>query len=144
MHNNPRYTAAMGVIRAEFTFANPADRNLQPISTIALVDTGAVHLCLPEHMAIQLDLRELEQREVTLANGHRITVPYCGPVEIRFRNRRCFTGAMVLGDEPLIGAIPMEDMDLVVVPGRQTVDVNPMSPNIPASLAKSLLLRIVN
>lgn len=130
----------MGVVRAEFTFANPADRTLQPISAIALVDTGAVHLCLPEHMAIQLGLRELEQREVTLASSHRITVPYCGPVEIRFRNRRCFTGAMVLGDEPLVGAIPMEDMDLVVVPGRQTVDVNPLSPNIPTSLAKSLAI----
>jgi hypothetical protein len=42
-------------------------------------------LCLPEHIAIQHDLRELEQREVTLANGHRISVPYCGPIEIRFR-----------------------------------------------------------
>jgi len=127
----------MGVIRAEFTFANPADRTLQPVSANALVDTGAVHLCLPEHVAIQLNLRELEQREVTLANGHRITVPYCGPVEIRFGNRRCFTGAMVLGDEPLVGAIPMEDMDLVVIPSRQTVGVNPASPNIPTSLAKS-------
>jgi len=43
---------------------------------------------------------------------------------------------MVIGDEPLLGAIPMEDMDLVVVPNRQTIDVNPESPNIPGSLAK--------
>lgn len=127
----------MGIIRTEFQFANPADRTLQPVSAMALVDTGALHLCLPEHIAIQLDLRELEKREVTLANGHRITVPYCGPVEIRFKNRRCFTGAMILGDEPLLGAIPMEDMDLVVIPGRHRVDVNPASPNIPSSLAKS-------
>jgi len=63
-------------------------------------------------------------------------VPYCGPVEIRFKNRRCFTGAMIMGDEPLIGAIPMEDMDLVVLPARQLVDVNPASPNVPMSLAK--------
>lgn len=126
----------MGIIRTEFQFANPADRTLQPVNAMALVDTGALHLCLPEHIAIQLDLQELEKREVTLANGHRITVPYCGPVEIRFKNRRCFTGAMILGDEPLLGAIPMEDMDLVVIPGRHRVDVNPASPNIPSSLAK--------
>ena len=126
----------MGIIRTEFTFANPSDRTLQPIKALALVDTGAVHLCLPDHMAIQLNLSELEQREVTLANGHRITVPYCGPVEIHFKNRRCFTGAMVMGDEPLLGAIPMEDMDLVVIPSRHTVDVNPASPNIPMSMAK--------
>ena len=126
----------MGIIRAEFTFSNPSDRTLQPLNALTLVDTGAVHLCLPEHMAIQLNLKELEQREVTLANGQRITVPYCGPVEIRFKNRRCFTGAMVMGDEALLGAIPMEDMDLVVIPNRHTVDVNPASPNIPMSMAK--------
>ncbi len=126
----------MGIIRTEFEFSNPSNRALSSVVAKALVDTGAVHLCLPEHIAIQLDLKELEQREVTLANGHRITVPYCGPVEVRFKNRRCFTGAMVMGDEPLLGAIPMEDMDLVVIPARQCVDVNPASPNIPMSLAK--------
>lgn len=126
----------MGIIRTTFEFANPTNRDLSPVTAEALVDTGAVHLCLPEHLAIQLDLRELEQREVTLANGHRIRVPYCGPVEIRFKNRRCFTGAMIMGDEPLLGAIPMDDMDLVVVPAQQRVDVNPASPNVPMSLAK--------
>ncbi len=126
----------MEIIRTEFTYSNPSDRSLQPLKAMALVDTGAVHLCLPEHMAIQLNLKELEQREVTLANGQRITVPYCGPVEIYFKNRRCFTGTMVMGDEPLLGAIPMEDMDLVVIPSRHTVDVNPSSPNIPMSMAK--------
>ena len=130
----------MGIIRADVTLSNPARRSLAPVSTRALVDTGAIHLCLPEHLAIQLELSELEQREVTLANGHRVAVPYVGPVEIRFRNRRCFTGAMVMGDEPLLGAIPMEDMDLVIVPSRQTIDFNPENPNIPGSLAKSLRL----
>jgi hypothetical protein len=59
-----------------------------------------------------------------------------GPVEVRFRNRRCFTGAMVLGNEVLLGAIPMEDMDLVLQPQLQSIDVNPESPNIAVSLAK--------
>lgn len=126
----------MGLIRTAFEFANPTNRDLSPVTAEALVDTGAVHLCLPEHLAIQLDLKELEQREVTLANGHRIRVPYCGPVEIRFKNRRGFTGAMIMGDEPLLGTIPLEDMDLVVVPAQQRVDVNPASPNVPMSLAK--------
>ena len=43
---------------------------------------------------------------------------------------------MVMGDEPLLGAIPMEDMDLVIIPGLRQVDVNPASPNIPTALAK--------
>jgi clan AA aspartic protease len=128
----------MAPIRTAFEFSNPSQPRLQPVQADALIDTGAVHLCLPEHLAIQLDLQELEKREVTLANGQRISVPYSGPVEIRFKNRRCFTGAMIMGDEPLMGAIPLEDMDLVVSPNRQSVDVNPASPNIPVSLAKSL------
>ena len=102
----------------------------------ALADSGAVHLCIPEHIAIQLRLRELEQREVILADGRRRTVPYMGPIEVSFANRRCFTGAMVLGNEVLLGAIPMEDMDLVLRPQLQSIAVNPESPNIPVSLAK--------
>ena len=46
------------------------------------------------------------------------------------------TGAMVLGNEVLLGAIPMEDMDLVLRPQLQSITVNPESPNIPLSLAK--------
>jgi len=95
-----------------------------------------VHLCIPEHLAIQLDLQVLEQREVIWADGGRCKVSYVGPVEVRFRNRRCFTGAMVMGDEVLLGAIPMEDMDLVLKPQLQSFDVNPDSPNIAVSLAK--------
>jgi hypothetical protein len=56
-------------------------------------------------------------------------------VELRFKNRTGFTGALVMGNEVLLGAIPMEDMDLVVIPSRLSVDVNPDSPNIGVSVA---------
>ena len=102
----------------------------------ALADTGAVHLCIPEHLAIQFQLHELERREVVLADGHPSSVAYVGPIEVRFANRRCFTGAMVLGEEVVLGVIPMEDMDLVLRPQLQSVAVNPESLNIPTSIAK--------
>ena len=126
----------MGLIRGTFQLLNPLSQELAPLEVSALADTGAVHLCIPEHVALQLQLQELEKREVVLADGHRRTVPYMGQVEVRFRNRRCFTGAMVLGNEVLLGAIPMEDMDLVLQPQLQSIDVNPESPNIAVSLAK--------
>jgi clan AA aspartic protease len=126
----------MGLIRGTFQLLNPLSQELAPLEVSALADTGAVHLCIPEHVALQLQLQELEKREVVLADGHRRTVSYMGPVEVRFRNRRCFTGAMVLGNEVLLGAIPMEDMDLVLQPQLQSIDVNPESPNIAVSLAK--------
>jgi hypothetical protein len=45
-------------------------------------------------------------------------------------------GALVLGDEALLGAVPMEDMDLVVNPSRRELTVDPASPNIAHSRAK--------
>jgi clan AA aspartic protease len=127
-----------GVILGTLQLSNPTRPELTALDVSALADSGAVHLCIPEHLAIQLKLSELERREVVLADGHRRTVPYVGPVEVRFANRRCFTGALVLGNEVLLGAIPMEDMDLVLRPQLQSLEVNPESPNIPLSLAKGL------
>jgi clan AA aspartic protease len=125
----------MGVIRGQVLLSNPTRPELQALQVSALADSGAVHLCIPEHLALQLQLSELERREVVLADGHRRSVPYVGPVEVRFGNRRCFTGAMVLGNEVLLGAIPMEDMDLVLRPQLQSVEVNPDSPNMAVSIA---------
>jgi hypothetical protein len=50
---------------------------------------------------------KLEDREVTTADGVRRLCPYVGPVEVYFGNRGFSTGALVLGDEILLGAAPM-------------------------------------
>lgn len=101
----------------------------------AVADTGSVHLCIPQHVCDRLRLQKLEDREVTLADGSTKLVPYVGPVEVRFKNRSGFTGALVMGDQVLFGAIPMEDMDLVVIPKTRELDVNPRSPDIGTSVA---------
>lgn len=126
----------MGTVYASITLSNPRDEQLHPIEARALVDTGTMFLSIPEHVAIQLRLQPLHQREVTLANGAKQLCPYVGPVCVRFQDRACFTGALILGDEVLMGAIPLEDMDLVVTPLSRSVTPNPQSPNIPSSLAK--------
>ena len=126
----------MGTVYASVTLSNPRHEELKPIEVQALVDTGAMYLCIPEHVAIQLRLEQLYEREVTLANGAKHLCPYVGPIHLRFEDRGCFTGALVLGDQVLLGAIAMEDMDLVVTPLTRTIAVNPLSPNIPHSLAK--------
>lgn len=127
----------MGLTHATLNLSNSRKPDLASIEVRALADTGALHLCIPEHVALQLDLTEQEKREVTIADGSRRLVPYVGPITIAFGNRRCFTGAMVRGDEVILGAIPMEDMDLVVQPAQRVVTVNPASPNFAASLAKN-------
>ncbi len=115
---------------------NPLLTELEPVSINAVADTGAVHLCIPEHVQIQLKLEEIDKKEVTLADGSRTLVPYVGPIELRYKNRVGFAGALVMGDQALLGVIPMEDMDLVVVPNTREVIVNPNSPNIGSSIAK--------
>lgn len=128
----------MGFIYATVELKNPKDNTLSPLNVRTLVDTGALHLCIPAHVALQLNLEELQKREILTADGKKILCPYVGPVEITFAGRSCFTGAVVLGDEVLLGAVPMEDMDLVVSPAMRSVVVNPESPNIPQALAKRL------
>jgi clan AA aspartic protease len=126
----------MGLVYAEIELINPRDLSLRPIRSRALVDSGAITLCIPQHVALQLRLAELEKREVTTAEGKARVVPYVGPVQVHFENRNCFTGALVMGDSILLGAVPMEDMDLVINPRLQQVTVNPMSPNIPTAVVK--------
>ncbi len=41
-----------------------------------------------------------------------------------------------MGDQVLLGAIPMEDMDLIVIPKTRNLDVNPDTPNIASSIVK--------
>ena len=114
----------------------PRIPDLEPIEVDALVDTGSVHLCVPSHVQLQLRLEEITKKEVTLADGSQKLVPYVGPIQLQFKNRIGFAGALVMGDQTLLGAMPMEDMDLIVIPKTRTVDVNPNSPNIATSIAK--------
>ena len=126
----------MGLVGAKILLSNPRDKALEPLEVDALADSGAVHLCIPEHVCIQLKLEEIAQKEVMLANGGKLVVPYVGPLEIRYKNRVGFAGALVMGDQVLLGVIPMEDMDLVILPRERRLDVNPDSPNIATSIAK--------
>jgi len=126
----------MGLVLAEIQLRNPVQPQLQPMKVEALADSGAVHLCIPKHIQIQLQLEEISQKEVTLADSSRQLIPYVGPIEIKFKNRIGFTGALVIGDQVLLGAIPMEDLDLIIIPSTRILDVNPNSPNIATSLIK--------
>lgn len=121
----------MGVFYTSISLENPRFPDLRRIEVQALADTGSMFVCIPEHVAIQLQLEEIERREVTVADGSRHVCPYVGPIQLRVGNRSCFTGALVLGNVVIMGAIAMEDMDLVVFPLERKIGPNPLSPNIP-------------
>jgi len=53
-------------------------------------------------------------------------MPYAGPIKVDWQGRISFSGAMVMGNQCLLGAIPVEDMDIMVHPARQCViDITP-------------------
>ena len=126
----------MGLADVKIQLRNPRRPELEAVEIDALADTGSVHMCIPQHVRTHLRLEEKEAKEVILADGSRQLVPYVGPIELRYENRLGFAGALVMGDEPLLGVIPMEDMDLVVVPGTRQVVVNPFNPNVASSIAR--------
>ena len=128
----------MCTIYNNIRLANPYFPEQDEINVEALVDTGATHLCIPEHIALQLRLTALKEREVVTANGSHRLVKYAGPVRVSMLGRDCFVGALVMGDQVLLGAIPMEDMDLVVSPREQRITVNPSAPNIPMAMAMAM------
>ena len=125
----------MGHAFAMITLRNPRYPDLPPVEVEALADTGATFLCVPADVAEALRLENIDGRkEAVLADGRRQSVPYVGPLEIRFKGRVAYGGALVMGERVLLGAIPMEDMDLVVLPRSRRVDVNPESPDVASCL----------
>ena len=130
-------SAQMGISYAPIKLRNASEPDIE-VEVQAMADSGAATLCIPESVAEELRLSiNGDRRSVTVADGRKLEVPYVGPVEVWFEGRHCYVGALVLGDEVLLGAIPMEDMDLVITPSSNDVTVNPESPEIPALKVKA-------
>lgn len=98
-----------------------------------LVDTGSISMCINETIceALNLSVDIVDKRKFSLADGSIIECPLVGPIEVRFKNRSCVVSAVVLpGDtECLLGAIPLEAMDVLIDPNRRELIVNPEHPD---------------
>jgi clan AA aspartic protease len=129
----------MGVFRADIRLSNPVESQLEEVNAMALVDIGAMHLCIPQDLQTRLQLTGADTRPVRIANGEVIEVPYVGPVKIGLMGREVYTGAMVMGNEVLLGAIPLEDLDLHVDPLKARLIPNPDSPDRPMSMAMGVI-----
>jgi clan AA aspartic protease len=95
-----------------------------------LVDSGAYMMAINESIQQQLQLPFKELRKSVMADGSIVEHEVVGPIEVKFKNRTATCNALVLpGDtEPLLGAIPMEEMDVIIHPLRQEMMVNPEHP----------------
>jgi clan AA aspartic protease len=132
----------MGMVYADIEIINSTDlglvrRNQMDIDDVrsmklnVLCDSGAYMMAINETIKGQLDLQVVEKRKAVMANGDVEEFDVVGPIDIRFKNRKATCNAFVLkGDsEPLLGAIPMEEMDVLIHPLRQELIVNPEHPN---------------
>lgn len=131
----------MGLVYADITLINGEDlilakrhilgeEEVKQMTVRMLADSGSYMMAVNETIQEQLGLRVIEKRKAQLADGSVNEYDVVGPIEVKFKNRRCSVDAMVLpGDnEPFLGAIPMEDMDILIHPQRQELVVNPEHP----------------
>ena len=121
----------MGLVHAEITLKNSGDvtsvqRGFMKESEIrqtvinAVVDTGAMTLVINEQLRQQLGLGIVGSKEATLANNVKETVKIAEAVEVHWKNRFMACQPWVVGaGRVLLGAIPLENMDLIVDPSAQ-------------------------
>ena len=141
----------MGLTYADITLANGTDVDLaqtdrlekdsvRKMEVTALVDSGAYLLTIDESIKTQLGLSVKEVREIELADGSRSECEVVGPVDLYFKNRSTTCRAIVLpgATEVLLGAIPLEDLDVMIDPKSQQLIVNPARPYLAGTKVKSL------
>ena len=123
----------MGIVRAEITLKNAGDvtsvqrgyikkPEIRQTVVEAVVDTGAITLIINEKLRRQLGLGVVGTKEATLADNTKKIVKIAETVEVHWKNRFMACQPWVVGSgNILLGAIPLEDMDLMVDPGSQTL-----------------------
>ena len=88
-----------------------------------MVDTGAITLVINEAIRQKLGLKIRGHRRATLADGVALDYEVTEPVSIHWKDRESACNAYVVpnANNVLLGAIPMEDMDLIMSPKKQEV-----------------------
>ena len=122
----------MGTVHAEITLKNAADQagiregrlkehELRSVTVTVVIDTGAATLVINEELCQKLGLGITEERSVKLANGGRAPCKLTEPVEVCWKDRHWSCPAVVLSgaESVLLGAIPLEGMDLMINPKTQ-------------------------
>ncbi|HMF41872.1 MAG TPA: clan AA aspartic protease [Polyangia bacterium] len=114
--------------------AGTLDANkVRSVEIEALVDTGATMMMLPADVVEQLGVPIRGHRKVRYADSRVEEVPWVGQIKIEIRGRDTLISALVgpAGSTPLIGQIPLEEMDFVVDPKSRELRPNPASPDAP-------------
>ena len=132
----------MGIAYADIELINADDlalvrRNLldkeqvKRMQVSMLADSGAYMMAINESIQAQMQFPFKEKRKAVMANGSIEEFEVVGPIEVKFKNRTAVCNALVLAgeSEPLLGVIPMEEMDVLIHPQRHELIVNPEHPD---------------
>ena len=111
------------------------ETEVRSVKSTALVDSGSLDLVVNDQIREHLDLPVIDRRRVKLADETIMEVDMVGPVEVRFQNRSTTVRAVVLPhtEHVLLGAIPLEGLDVFIDPTKEKLVVNPESPDTPSS-----------
>ena len=99
------------------------DHQIRQTTVQALVDTGAWTLVINEDIRDKLGLQIIGTDSGTLADGTKESFNVAGPLEVIWKDRRTICVALVLpnADEVLLGAIPLEALDLTINPRKEEI-----------------------
>ena len=116
------------------------ENQIKKITCKALVDSGAWDLVINEEIQKQLNLPILERRAVEMADETVMEVDVVGPIEVRFQHKRTIVDAVIMPgtSEVLLGAYPMEGLDVMIDPKRERLLINPPWPNNPKAYIRSI------
>jgi clan AA aspartic protease len=122
----------MGLVHAEIILRNAGDvtnvkrgyikePEIRQTAVTAMVDTGAATLVINEAIRQQLGLTVERPYRAELADGAAQTYGLTEAVQIQWKNRDAICQAIVVPNakEALLGAIPLEAMDLIINPSKQ-------------------------
>ncbi len=100
---------------------------IRHIPVLALVDSGCYFMAINENIQEILQLPVLGIKRSVLAKGQRGDYPIVGPLQVRYKEHIANCSAIVLPDdsEPLLGALPMEEMHVILDPQRQELIEDP-------------------
>ena len=117
----------MGTVHAEITLRNVIDvskamkgdipkEDVREITVNSVVDTGAASLVINEEICEILGLGIREEKSVKMADGRRVPCKLTEPVDIGWKDRNWACPALVVpgAESILLGAIPLEGMDLII------------------------------
>ena len=111
----------------------PPERQGQEVTCDALVHSGAVELALPMDLLGRLRLEELASVRVFTGDGGWHDYRVFGIAEVEVQGRTCHIRVIELphGARPLLGAVPLEEMDWHISPQGNRLVPNPESPDGP-------------